>query len=487
MDFSLSIGLDEYIKLAPPTPYAENDAISFDQVMRDTFDSGYAALIEGNKATYKNIEHTIQEIASKIESTDRFFLFFAGHGENFNGVPHISCYDSIPTKEDSWHNLIQLMEMINSSGCNKLIFFIDACESTIKLGSRKKKGVDKFSTEEIEEHLQSSHYSCVFSATSHKGVADIIPEQKHGIWSYFLLNGLKGEEPKALSEKDYLTNYSLQKYLNISVKKYCKTNADITVQNAFSWGKEEGEFLIKDFSSSPVQLYKDIPESSINRIEFLTQSEESVKYLSGFKNGVHRVPKYKSSATEDFVNNISEKEIKEQIDVISGSLRKLLKLRRKDFSVTIDAGYGLFECPYFSYEYSLEQLEEDPSSVKFIGRLTPIDIDKLITVSNEIDSCFPDWFDILIYTLSKAINLEALIDKIEEQDDDFFDDFEIDYDSEITFIELYSKPLGRTITIKSHEVEFSFQAIEKIPDMLEGLKELSNQLLLVSSEYKLLE
>jgi len=378
------------------------------------------------------------------------------------------------------------METINSTGCNKLLFFIDACESTIKLGSRKKK-TKKFSTEELDEHLNKSSYSCVFSATSHKGVADIISEKKHGIWSYYLLQALSGKEPKALTDKDELTNYSLQKYINIAVKKYCKTNPDVTLQNAFTWGKEEGEFLIKDFKKGDIQLYQDLPESSIRRIEFITQSEESVRNLSGFKKRFHKVPDYKSQAADNFVCNISEKEIKEQMEPIANSLRKLLKLRRKDYEITNEGGYSLFECPYFSYEYSIELQEDDPSTVVFTGKFTPIDIDKLIDVSDDIDSCFPEWFDTLIYTLSKSLNIAQLIDKIEEYDEESMEEFEIDYDAEVTYIELFNKRLGRTVIIRPHEVEFSFNAQESIPDMLDGLKELSNQLLLVSSDYKLLE
>ena len=117
----------------------------------------------------------------------------------------------------------------------------------------------------------------------------------------------------------------------------------------------------------------------------------------------------------------------------------------------------------------------------------PIDINKLIAVSQDIDSCFPEWFDTLAYTLSKTMNLEELIDRIEEKQDDVLEGFEIDYDSEITYVSLYSKELRRTVTITRHGIEFSFQAKEKIPDMLDGLKQLSNQLLIVSSDYKLLE
>ena len=92
-----------------------------------------------------------------------------------------------------------------------------------------------------------------------------------------------------------------------------------------------------------------------------------------------------------------------------------------------------------------------------------------------------------IYTLSKTINLKQLIDKIEEQDDEIMGDFELDYDAEITCIELYNTALERMVVITPQEVKFTFRAKEKIPDMLDSLKHLSNQLLLVSPKYKLLE
>ena len=244
MDFSLSIGIDKYLDLND-TPFAENDAKGFNNLMKNLYKIKNPELLLRDRATYSNINRTLRNIASKLDKGDRFFFFFAGHGININSIPYISCYDTYPTDGDTLISIIQIIEMIGESGCDKNIYFIDACESTIKLGSRKIKS--KFSLDFLEKKFLENSYCNVFSSTSHKGVADINKDARHGIWTYFLLKALSGDDEKALNEKLWLTNNTLQNYLSICLKSYCKGDPSITVQNSFKWGKEEGEYIIRKF------------------------------------------------------------------------------------------------------------------------------------------------------------------------------------------------------------------------------------------------
>jgi hypothetical protein len=486
MDYSLAVGIDDYIHLSA-TPYAENDARGFHDVMKTVFNVQHAELILGKHATYKNIEFNFKKIEAKIDTHDRLLFFFAGHGQNIKGIPHISCYDTNGHDESTWHDLFTLMETINATGCNKLIFFIDACESTIKLGSRKK-SIDRFSLSEITAYIKRTSYSCVFSATSHKGVADIIPDKKHGIWSFFLLKALRGEEPKALKDEHLLTNHSLQTFLNISVLKHCKTSTiACDIQLSYKWGKEEGEFLINDFKGKAVIEYKRIPASSIKRVEFVTITTNGVKKLSGFRSGRHHLPKYYTEAVDRFINDIARDEIKEHMEDVSRELRTLLKLRARDFSVEYGENCGFFECPYLKYSYCVEIDQDELDTVSFTGTLIPIEISKIIEVSKGLDACFPTWFSYLLYTLSKSINVEELINRIEEADTDKLEDFEYDYNSRKTSLELSSKKLKRDIIVRATEIEIHFNAKEAIPQMLESLKDLSNQIALIFPKYRLLD
>lgn len=487
MDFSMSIGIDDYIHLST-TPCAENDAIAFNNIMQNVFNITYHVLLLGNQATYKNIESEFEYIIDRLDEDDRFIFFFAGHGKNLGDSPYISTYDGSRTLKgimNTWHSLMDLIERVNKTGCQKSLFFVDACESTIQLGSRDTT-TRKFSFDEIEEMIRTNTYSYVFSSCSHKGVADVNLEKGHGIWSYFLMQALSGNEPKALIDNNCLTNVSLANYLNIFVRNYCKANPECDIQQTHTWGKKEGEFLIIQFPEAKIKKYNSLPEKSLRRVEFVTIKIEGVKQLSGFIKGRHSVPKSYSSAVDRFILDIASDDIKEHINTVANSIKDLLKLKRKGFNVEYQGDTGFFECPYFAYSYNVAVNRKDLSTVKFTASLVPYDAGKLIEVSKDIDRCFPDWFDHLLFTPEKQINIPDLIDKVEDFDDDMLKDYSYSYDPECTYLELENKKLRRVFIITQEEIRIKFNVKEEVSSMLESLKDVANQIKLISPTYKLL-
>ncbi len=85
------------------------------------------------------------------------------------------------------------------------------------------------------------------------------------------------------------------------------------------------------------------------------------------------------------------------------------------------------------------------------------------------------------------MNVEKLIRTIEESKAGTLKDFNYDYPSDKSSVTLSSETLGREITILDNEIKIHFRAKEEIPSMLKSLKELANDLVLISPNYKLLE
>jgi hypothetical protein len=485
MDYSISIGIDFYLNLKTNTPYSENDAKAFNDIMKEVFNISHNDILLGSESTFTNINHSFDKVKNKINKEDRFFFFYAGHGKNYHGVPHLSCFDSNDYKiHNSWINVQDLIEKINSTGCNRSLYFLDSCESTLKLGSRMET-LEEFSLQQKLKLKRESEYTYVFSSTSHKELADINEEKKHGIWSYFLLKALSGKDKNALEGRQ-LTNSSLSLYLKKNVEDYCKRNTKSNViQHSYTWGKCQTDFLIKEFKPEKVELYKDIPKTKIKNIEFITIKFTGVKSLSGFNKSVHTIPKYYNDTSNHFIQKIAHDELNIHIKDITLSLKKLLGLNSRDYESGVLDSCAYFRSAYLRYEYCVNLNESDLSQVSFSSSLIPLDINKIIAVSKSLDQCFPAWFNKLLFTLSKPIDIEQLIIDIEESDliQEIFN-FEFEYDK--SSLTLNDKNSGRDIIIKSNVIEINFKVLEKIPSMLKSLKEISNQLALLPHNYKLL-
>ena len=230
-----------------------------------------------------------------------------------------------------------------------------------------------------------------------------------------------------------------------------------------------------------------MPESVLKNVFFLSTLSGYVQKLSGFKKGFHSVPKYKSSSTERFIDNISKDEVENHIEEVSSDLRKLFNLKSRDYELMIEGSTATFECPYFTYNYRVELNENDPSEVIYIAELYPIDLEKIFEYSEDFDRCFPTWFSDLIFTYNKNINIPKLIEQIEDNEESNINKNEIDYDSSKTFVSVYNKQFRRNFIIYDDRIEIKFQVKETVPKMIDGLKDISNELIGVSANYKLLE
>jgi hypothetical protein len=477
MDFSISIGIDTYAGLSP-TPFCSRDAMGFHQVMQDVYGITEAQLLLRSDATFKRIESTFTRLSGKIGDHDRVFVFFAGHGQNIDGTPYLSCSDS-DADEGSWHSSLKLIEIIASSGCSRAMYFIDACQSTLGMGSRRLS--EQFSADAIKENIESAKFTCVFSSASSGQIADVSLTEKHGIWTSFLLNGLRGDDA-ALTEDRMLTNISLQNYLNIAVKDYCRKNAKCKMQNCFVWGKSEGEFLIREFRAT-VEKYTDVPGDTVKRAELQFDHVESIVKLGGFQKGRHTKPKFRATG---FLNDIASSDLTNHIERCAIRLRDHFDLKSTEYKVyKAEDGSASFTCGYFEYSYRVDFSEDDLGRVKFTGSLTITDPDQFMSKSDGLDGCFDYWFDTLTIERQNSINIEKLIALLEAAPENKL--YSWNYNADKTVVTLTIRETGREIDITEQSTVINFKSRESVRDMLLELRDASNALLDSPGAPRLLE
>lgn len=242
MDYSVAIGIDEYLDdKIKGTPYAENDAKTFSDIMEGLYRVSQSYIFLGEEAKQDKILEKLSHIPA--EEGDRIFLFFAGHGSNVYSEPRLCCYDSMSNANKNpltWLSLKKIMGMFSEKKIN-IICFIDACQSTIEYHSRGLK-------QEVIGIEEDSRYTYVFAAANHDESAYSDDVFQHGIWSGFLFEALQGEE--AALNNNRLTNNSLQNYLYQRMKNYYIKGEIEQEQNPHAWGKTQKEFIIKEFTQN---------------------------------------------------------------------------------------------------------------------------------------------------------------------------------------------------------------------------------------------
>jgi len=228
--------------------------------------------------------------------------------------------------------------------------------------------------------------------------------------------------PRALDEKDRLTARSLQDYLSEEVPLTLrKTYSAPFVQTPWKYGGESRNFQIADLTeifkqrTAMPQGYQQLKRTLLREVTAI-----DVRSLSGFRKGVHHVPDYVSSATQDFVVSTSKSEVQKEFEAMFASIRETLKYKPREL---ISEDGGLIT-PDFEYTVYAKQNEAAPSEALIVEELT--NIKPSIIKKPEFNSVFDGRFTELIFQFDKKVDIRVLIDQLAELDSP---DVELDYNS----------------------------------------------------------
>ena len=178
--WAVVIGVDAYPSPFQSLKYAADDAKAVAQVFQDaganvtlmTPDS----LIQPTKA---NVIEQLQRHA-QLEAVDLLTVYLSGHGEDVDGTGYFLPMDVTDPLMDSGLSLEDLFAILNRANAKHRFVIVDACRVAPKA------------------HFVAalSHYSeesnIIFTACDSNQWAPEVPRLKHGLFTYFLLKGLRG-------------------------------------------------------------------------------------------------------------------------------------------------------------------------------------------------------------------------------------------------------------------------------------------------------
>lgn len=220
MKLAIVLGLEEFVAYRnfKKVPYALADAHEMSNVLTK---SGYEVrLLTGTDATFSKVTEVVHQVIASCNDDDEFWFFYAGHGAiNRLNRTILACYDSILNID--FEQCLELRSVTNpfvAKPRTKAIFTIDACHSQLT------PEIPPFNHFDDREILDITKSPNILYFTSCQSNEEALPddENHHGIWTYHLLQCLKGLVPEALELGRYVDPYYLQGYLRNIVVAECE-------------------------------------------------------------------------------------------------------------------------------------------------------------------------------------------------------------------------------------------------------------------------
>lgn len=424
-----------------PVRYAEADA------------NGFAAALElggpldkvfllSSTATKTTIESKVRQNVKALTKGDELVLFYAGHGFSKNGQNFLTCHDT--DLDDLEHTSIRLKDLLDvceTSACKRVAFFLDSCESGITELPDIRGIYSTMSEKELKEFFQAAEYRACFASCKMSELSHSSAVLKHGVWTYQVIQALEGNDRLALEKGRYVTAMSLQNYLKTEIPRTIrKVFSKPVTQTPWFYGSQTSDFVLSDLDAVIKQRNAVKPGySQVKQVFMQIEETVNIKSLSGFVKGSHRVPNSNNSATERFVENISTKEVDDEIERIFQRIHSKMKYKRRD----VQTGHGRIVTPDFEFAVDCTQDADDPTMAVISRRLT--NISPAIIGDDAFNDVFDDSFDELTFEFTKSVNLEDLIDQIEDLD---LDKIDIEYPADWSYcdITIDGSPLSVRLT-----------------------------------------
>ena len=216
----LVVGVNKYGGRVPSLELAVPDASAIASALgtvKGGFSQVTGATLLDEKASKASILNTLKQMALASQPEDTLFLFFAGHGvsidaENWSFLPYGVDASSMAAMRRTSITASELEALLVEAKAKRIVLAIDACQSGAAFGAFAKQR--NFYLRLLGDISRTTGL-IVYAATQEGADALEINQLGHGVFTYSLLKGLKGEAAPVKART--VTAFALADYLEASV------------------------------------------------------------------------------------------------------------------------------------------------------------------------------------------------------------------------------------------------------------------------------
>ncbi len=234
--YALLVGINDYPNDISPLRYCVADVVSFRDALINL--AGFKRdkiflMIDGSKGkmepTNINIIMQLGILARQIQPQDSFVFYFSGHGIANDVGSFLLAANSNTVTQDALEmsavSLNRVSKILSSVKAHQLLIVIDACRNNPEanrsiddnlLTDNFSKGfqVQRRNLDNHRPSVSATLYACSVGERAYEWA-----DKGHGVFSYYLLKGLKGE---AANEKGEVTITDLADYTQKKVLAWSK-------------------------------------------------------------------------------------------------------------------------------------------------------------------------------------------------------------------------------------------------------------------------
>jgi hypothetical protein len=194
-DFALVIGIDKYSDI-PAAQFAERDAEALRaHLLALGWPERNVAVLEGSHASMGGLKKYIETwLPKNVGPNSTVFVYFSGHGapDPATNQAYLVPWDGDPQfLADTAYPLQRLYQRLEALPAKRVIVALDACFSGAGGRSVLPKGARPL-VSKIDVSGPRSGRVVSLSASGSDQITGTIDEQEHGLFTYYLLEGLNG-------------------------------------------------------------------------------------------------------------------------------------------------------------------------------------------------------------------------------------------------------------------------------------------------------
>ena len=197
--YAIVIGIENYRQKLPKADYATHDAQTVTEYLTKVM--GYS---EENVVTLTNdhaalgdfVKYFEKWLPNNVENGSTVLVYYSGHGapNPKTGDAYLVPYDGDPSFIDqTGYSLKRLYESLNKLQAKEIIVALDSCFSGAGGRSVIAKGARPL-VMNLQNNTALSKNMTVLSASSGDEISSTYDEKGHGLFTYFMLKGIKNED-----------------------------------------------------------------------------------------------------------------------------------------------------------------------------------------------------------------------------------------------------------------------------------------------------